>query len=1150
MKIETGSRLVTLTVAVLSAFSVATLVLAERSVEERRRAQQTQLETTQALSQLARHGDELTNAARYYAASGEERYRARFYAEIEFAGRDAAVARLRALLGDDADEMALIRNAKENSDALVAFERKAVELAEGGARAAAVERLLSAEFRARQVVVTGPLELATSQLETRQSAQIARLSARATTAATVAWATMALNVVAMLAVLLGFYRRRVIRPLARITRQVKLLVAGKHNVRFVGPHDVGQAVEIDELARTLDNYQKLALELDRQREELRLANAEQHAIADAATSGIAFIRDRTIERANPQLHAIFGWPPGGIVGQSTRIWASDEVQWAAQEDLLYAPVWRGETSTHELQLARRDGSRVWTRISGRAVDLADPARGSVWIVDDITREHEAIEEMRRARALAEDAARMKSDFLANMSHEIRTPMNAIVGMAYLALKSSPTPRLRDYLKKIQTSAQMLLGIINDILDLSKIDAGKLIVERAEFDLEQVLDSVTNLIGEKAAAKGLELIIDVDREVPTDLLGDSLRLGQVLINYANNAVKFTEHGEIEISVRVAQQIGDEVLLRFAVRDTGIGLSAEQCGRLFRNFEQADSSTTRKYGGTGLGLVIAKQLAGLMGGEVGVDSEIGRGSTFWFTARVGRGPARAARPQPAPELRGRRILVADDSGTAREVICEMLGSMGFAVKAVASGTQAVAEIVRAVQAGEAYEIVFIDWQMPELDGIATAREVRRLGLQAPPTLVMISAYGRDELFRSAEAAGIADVLIKPLTASLLYDTVTRALGAALDEAPAPAVATTPLEARLSTIFGAHILLVEDNDINQDVAIEILKGAGFVVDLAENGLVALERVRENPYDAVLMDVQMPVMDGLTATREIRAIESLRALPIIAMTANAMQGDREACLAAGMQDHVAKPIDPDDLWRALLKWIVPGRTPAGAPAVAAAEAAADAQASPPADDEVLPGNVAGVDLALGLRHAAGRKALYVALLRKFVAGQADAVQAIECALAAGDTAGAQRLAHTLKGTAATIGAVALAQTAGGLEAALGGTAARASDERIDALLSELAPALAQVVAALRAAVPAPAACGGAEAIDTARLKAVVARLTARLADNDAEANDLFAQNAGLLRSALGERYAQLEQALDAYDFDRALGVLEAALTTFGRPA
>jgi two-component system sensor histidine kinase/response regulator len=264
--------------------------------------------------------------------------------------------------------------------------------------------------------------------------------------------------------------------------------------------------------------------------------------------------------------------------------------------------------------------------------------------------------------------------------------------------------------------------------------------------------------------------------------------------------------------------------------------------------------------------------------------------------------------------------------------------------------------------------------------------------------------------------------------------------------------------------------------------------------------------------------------------------------MTANAMQGDREACLAAGMQDHVAKPIDPDDLWRALLKWIVPGRPPA-----AAADAVAPAAASPPADDDVLPGDVAGIDLALGLQHAAGRKALYVALLRKFVAGQADAVPAVERALAAGDTAGAQRLAHTLKGTAATIGAVALAQSAERLEAALGGAAAR---EVLDALLADLAPSLARVVAALRAAVPAPTAGGGTEAIDTARLKAVVARLTARLADSDAEANDIFAQNAGLLRSALGERYAQLEQALDAYDFDRALGTLEAALTTLGRPA
>jgi two-component system sensor histidine kinase/response regulator len=1135
MKIETGSRLVTLMVAVLSAFSVATFLFAEHSTEQRRLAQQNQLETTQAIQQLIRGGDTLTNAVRFYAASGEEHYRMRFQAELEVASRDAAVGRLRRLLGDGADEMALILDAKRNSDALVDFEQRALSMAERGLRSEALELLLGAECRARQSVVSGPLELAENLIETRQRAKITQLSARADRAGYIAWATMALNVLGMLVVLLAFYRRRVVRPLVHITRQAQHLLAGKRDVPFVGPQTAGQASEIAKLARTLDNYQKLAIELDAQSEELRLANAEQRAIVDSATSGIALIKERVIERANSKLHEIFGWPPGEIVGQSTRVWYVDDVSWAADESVLYEPIWRGETSRHEMQLARRDKSRFWTRIAGRAVDVADQSKGSVWIIDDITVEHEADDEMRRARALAEDAARMKSDFLANMSHEIRTPMNAIIGMAYLALKADPTPRLRDYLRKIQASSQLLLGIINDILDLSKIEAGKMVVERTEFDLEQVLGNVTNLIAEKAASKGLELIIDVADEVPTNLVGDPLRLGQILVNYANNAVKFTEHGEIEICIALAQAVDDEVLLRFSVRDTGIGLSEEQRGRLFKNFEQADSSTTRKYGGTGLGLVIAKQLAELMGGEVGVDSETGSGSTFWFTARLGRSAEKVRSLQPNTELRGRRLLVVDDSDTAREVICDMLRGMSFQVTAVPCGALAVAELARAAASGEPYEIAFLDWQMPAMDGIASAAKIRQLGLDPPPHLVMITAYGRDELFKSAEAAGIADVLIKPLSASLLFDTVMRLLGAVVDESPGPLVAASSLELRLASIAGARVLLVEDNDLNQQVASELLAGAGCTVELAENGQVALDKVRRQAFDVLLMDMQMPVLDGIAATHEIRKLREPRDLPIIAMTANAMQGDRERCLAAGMQDHVAKPIDPDDLWRALLKWVKPR---SAAPAAIPGERSAGGEQG--AAEPLTP--IAGVDLALGLKRALGKNALYRSLLRKFIAGQARAPEQIVAALEANDWPGAERLAHTLKGTAATIGASGVSEIAARLEASI---RARAPRPAIDAMVSELSPPLAALVDALSQALPAEARGAAPVAVDPVQLRVLAAQLAARLADNDSEAIDLFERNAELFRSAFGDHYWPIEEAIRNFDFELALAALQAATTT-----
>ncbi len=1134
MKIETGSRLVTLMVALLSAFSLATFMYAERSTERRRLAQQIHLETTQAIQQLIKSNDTLTNAARYYAASGEKYYLARFQAELEVAARDNAVERLRLLLGDSADEMSFIRDAKQNSDALVEFEKEALSLAESGSRADAVAMLLGPEYRAKQSMFNGPIDMVSTQLDLQQQREIARLSARAAVAGNVAWATMAVNVLGMLVVLLGFYRGRIVRPLALITRQVEQLLAGKRTVRFVGPHTAHEAIEIAELAKTLDDYQKLAIKLDAQSEELHLVNAEQRAIVESATSGIALIKDRVIQRGNRKLHEIFGWPPGEIVGQSTRIWYADDTSWEADEKERYDPLWRGETSTHEMQLARRDGSRFWGRIAGRAVDVSDASKGSVWIVDDISIEHAAIEEMRKAQVLAEEAARMKSNFLANMSHEIRTPMNTIIGMAYLALKTDPTPRQRDYLKKIQASSQLLLGIINDVLDLSKIEAGKMIVEQTDFDLEQVLDNVTNLIAEKAASKGLELIIDVAEDVPTNLVGDPLRLGQILINYANNAVKFTERGEIEISIAMAQAAEDGVILRFAVRDTGIGLSEEQRGRLFRSFEQADTSTTRKYGGTGLGLVIAKQLAELMGGEVGVDSEIGQGSTFWFTARLGRSAVTARKLQPNPELRGRRLLVVDDSDTARQVIGEMLRSMTFRVTTVSSGALAVAEVARADMAGEPYEIVFLDWQMPELNGIATAGRIRQLELARPPQLAMITAYGRDELFKAAEAAGINDVLIKPLNASLLFDSVIRFLGGAHREMPAQAALESTAESQLASIAGARILLVEDNDLNQEVATELLDGAGFAVELAENGQIALEKVHSHDFDLVLMDMQMPVMDGLTATIEIRKFPRFRDLPIVAMTANAMQGDKEKCLQAGMQDHVAKPIDPDDLWRALLKWIRPNATRAAA----ASAKALPARPAEPACE--LPEQIAGVDMVLGLKRALGKKALYLTMLRKFMEGQAVAPASIAAALDDDKWPDAERLAHTLKGTAATIGAAGIQEIATRLEASISAHQAR---PMVDAVLDEVSVPLAAVVTALRESLPAETVAAMHVTVDPARLKALTERLAARLADDDSEASDLLAENADIFRSAFGDRYKEIEDGIRNFDFEIALTALRAAL-------
>jgi two-component system, sensor histidine kinase and response regulator len=726
-----------------------------------------------------------------------------------------------------------------------------------------------------------------------------------------------------------------------------------------------------------------------------------------------------------------GKPANEIIGRTAReVTDSERAAWIEQRD---AEVLSSlQKISCETWVEYPDGRRALHDTSRSP--LRDPdgqVLGILSIAREITERKKQEEETSRAKAIAEEATRLKSDFLANMSHEIRTPMNAIIGLSHLALKTALAPRQRDYLLKVQAAGQHLLGVINDILDFSKVEAGKLDLEHAEFQLEKLLDNTGNLISEKSHAKGLELVFEVAPDVPANLVGDSLRLGQILLNYANNAVKFTDRGEIMIAVRASERTERDVLLHFRVQDTGIGLTPEQMGRLFQSFSQADASTTRRFGGTGLGLAICKRLAELMGGEVGVESELGKGSTFWFSARLGIGAACDRELVPVPDLRGRRALVVDDNDHARAVIMDMLEQMTFVASEVSSGPAAVDEVRKAAIEGQPYDVVYLDWRMPEMDGMDTARRIRSLGLAKPPILMMVTAYGREEMLKEARSIGIDNVLVKPVNASLLFDTTMSVLSTAPRAAPQRS-APSEIEAvqrRLSAIRGARVLLVEDNDINQQVARELLEDAGLVVEVADNGQVALDMVQRAFYDLVFMDMQMPLMDGITATREIRKIGWLGRLPIVAMTANAMEQDRRRCIEAGMNDAVIKPIDPNDLWDALLRWIRLGEAaPAAEPPARVGQPAAAAGLGATA----FAWEIAGLDTTLGLSRMMGKKGLYLAMLRRYVAGQKDVCAQIHEALGMGDMPTAERLAHTTKGVSGNIGATAIQNLAAALEQSL----------------------------------------------------------------------------------------------------------------------
>ena len=853
---------------------------------------------------------------------------------------------------------------------------------------------------------------------------------------------------------------------------------------------------------------------------------------------IAVDEKRRIKEFNKAAERMYGYTAAEVIGQPiVMIYGNDAVSNQVSEEMQTNGCFIGEVVSK-----RKNGESFLVRIAATVLrDRKGNTIGSVGSSQDLTKERQA-EADRHARDVAQVANKAKSEFLANMSHEIRTPMNAIIGLTDLALKQELTPKLDGYLTKVHNASRSLLRLLNDILDFSKIEAGKMELNPEPFYLHDIFERLAELFRQQAFNKTIELSLAITAQQEFALIGDALKLEQVLINLVGNAVKFTHAGEIVVRLTLREQTADNVHLEFSVRDTGIGISPDRIEQLFAPFVQADSSHTRKYGGTGLGLAISKQIVEMMGGKIWVESTLGQGSIFYFTMTFGRQASTVQRiPVPPADLHGMKLLVVDDNEAAREIFKDILRAFSFDPVMACSGEEALQKIATAEQAGTPYPLILLDWKMPGLDGIETSRRVKDIGSKAK--IIMLTAFGMDEGKEEAEKAGVDAFFTKPINRSRLFDAIMDVCGQEVPKQYHARRAEIDDTIIMEKIGGARILLVEDNHINQQVAREILEGVGVVVDIANNGLEAVHLVWQRQYDAVLMDLQMPQMDGYEATERIRSDGRFKELPIIAVTAHAMTSDREKCLAAGMNEHIIKPIEPQQLYAALIQCMkLVDRTESRAILAPLALPSA-------ADEVVLLDVLPGVNMHAGLQRLRGNRKLYRSLLLEFGRDFAQTADKIRTALVGrqkGDAEFAKNLVHTVKGLAGNISAEELYQAAVALEKGIKAEQQQDWPTLLDRFENTLNLVL-DSIQTLKQQEEQGREPVATVVVDRVKTRLLLNKLAVLIQGGDSEAEECFASVKPYLQDvSIAREVGQLADSLEQFDFPTAREALTVIVKVF----